>query len=209
MISHLYPDTKAKPAGAEKPPILPLDWQIPGALLRLDREIQRRLGEHVLQKLSENGVDLLLCSRKQFQKLVGELYSVRNEPVTWQSKQEIYPNTDRPLYVEDGYIYLYLDESLIFRRFLEQQAVHKMALERLTDLLLEYLEKVVCHLERYWSEFQHHYKSRTEGSVVQKDISVEDHRAWNSSRNLREIFGRIAWKGRWSNYNWICRDRRS
>ena len=188
MISHLYPDTKAKPAGAEKPPILPLDWQIPGALLRLDREIQRRLGEHVLQKLSENGVDLLLCSRKQFQKLVGELYSVRNEPVTWQSKQEIYPNTDRPLYVEDGYIYSYFDESLIFRRFLEQQAVHKMALERLTDLLLEYLEKVVCHLERYWGEFQHHYKSRTEGSVVQKDISVEEHRAWEQLKELERDF---------------------
>ena len=133
-----------------------LDWQVQSALLRLNRQIPERLGDHALQRLAESGMDVLLHSRSRFQKLTRQLYPVRDETSSWRWKQGAHRNIERPSYVEDGYVYLYFPESAIFQRFLEQEAVRKMVLERLVDLFSDYLEKVYYRLERYWSEFLRH-----------------------------------------------------
>ncbi|MEM9424227.1 MAG: hypothetical protein AAF975_05510 [Spirochaetota bacterium] len=139
-----------------------LQTQLNTCLVRLEYDINQRLGQHTLQKLQGHGWDLLRGGRESLLNLVKQVhqaFALGEGPLhlefRWRSGS--HHNAERFGLVEDGYLYLYLSERNILRYFLQRKTCYKVLLELLADHIVRYMEKVYYRLEQQWQEFQGHY----------------------------------------------------
>ena len=139
-----------------------LQTQLNISLERFEYDTSQLLGQHTLEKLQNNGLDLIRNGRQVLQKLVEQVHQKFDigagiHRLEFHKQVASYYNADRPAYVEDGYIYLHLTERNILRYFLQQKIFYDVMLEILTDHVIRYIEKVYYRMEQYWQEFQSHF----------------------------------------------------